>query len=105
MVLPASLDASLHVKLQRFDVPALSALEAGRVGHFHVFKPVKELETDAAVLQHLVVRCENDVAHASTHLPENCASVCKEHPQRSADSLACRKSGPADVAVLEGESE
>src|SRR5437667_12823526 len=63
LILPATLDLRLDVELERFDMGRLAfqpdALEA-----------MEELETNAALLEHLVEWGEHDVPHASPHSPE-----------------------------------
>jgi hypothetical protein len=66
---------------------------------------MKELELDAALLQHFVEGSEDDVAHARAHLPEDVTSVGEEHAQRAAQALPRRDAWPLKVAVLVRQRE
>jgi hypothetical protein len=66
---------------------------------------MEEAKGDAAFLEHFVQRREDDVAHAGSHLPKQCASIREEHPQRTANCLARRESGPLRVSARVGHRE
>ena len=64
---------------------------------------VEELELHTAPPQHLVERCEHDVAHPGGHLPEDRALVLEEHLRRHEhrDARAHPVVGAVLVAVRE----
>src|SRR5262249_26005555 len=65
-----------------------------------LFNVVEELELHAALLEHLVERREDDVAHAGGHLPAHCALMGQRQSQQTAqpDARASRRPQWSDVS-------
>ena len=67
--------------------------------------PVKELEANPTVLEHLIERRKYDVAHPRAHAPEERSAVREEHPHRAAKRHASREPRSRHIAVLERERQ
>src|ERR1700722_6264540 len=79
-VLPCVFGFRLDVELQCFDVGALSLCKVLRIRQPYRLEAMEEFESYSALLQYLIHRREDRIAHARVHFPEDGAARAEQHP-------------------------